>query len=57
MLCEENGYFCLALPSPLAGDGYSLLVVVAHVSHCCNDEGYDSHSSNGPNYDRHHVLF
>lgn len=36
---------------------YSLLVVVADVSHGCNDEGYDRHAANGANYDGHHVLF
>ena len=35
----------------------SLFVVVPHVSHCSNDEGYDRHASNGANYNRHHVLF
>lgn len=57
MLSEEKGYFCLASASPLVCHLYSLLVVVANVSHCCNDEGYDRHSSNGANYNCHHVLF
>lgn len=57
MLSEDNDSICLASASILVCHLYSLLVVVANVSHCCNDEGYDRHSSNGANYNCHHVLF
>lgn len=35
---------------------YSLLVVVANVSHRRNDEGDDSYPTDGPHDDSHHVL-
>lgn len=56
-LSKEVDYSCLATASPLVCHLYSLLVVVTNISNCCNDEGYDCHSSNGADYNCHHVLF
>lgn len=57
MLSEEKGLLLPRISLSVIYHLYSLLVVVANVSHCCNDEGYDGHSSNSANYNCHHVLF
>lgn len=57
LLSEQNHCSCVTFASPLVEHSYSLFVILAHVSHCCNDEGNDSYPSNGANYYCHHVLF
>lgn len=41
----------------LSGEGYSLFIILTHVSHSCDDEGNDCHTSDSPHYDGHHELF
>ncbi len=41
----------------LSGEGYSLFIILTHVSHSCDDEGDDCHTSDSPHYDGHHELF